>query len=220
MNGYRPGDSGKLSDTEDQDLEPRSAVNSDDPGSVEISSGLDDPRPVTAGESIASFLKELPALIITAVVIAFVIKWFIIQPFYIPSQSMEPTLIPEDRVLVSKFIYRFVPPKAGDVVVFVAPNEDGRDFIKRIVATEGDVVQVIEGELFINDKPAKQDFETMPGDYSNWGPTEIQKNHVFVMGDNRPNSLDGRIFGQLPKENILGKAFMIYWPINRVKIIN
>jgi len=171
-------------------------------------------------DSFISFLKELPLLVITAVAIAFVIKWLIVQPFYIPSQSMEPTLIPEDRVLVSKFIYRFVEPKAGDIVVFVAPNGDGRDFIKRIVATEGDVVRVKEGELFVNDMPAKQDYETMPGDYSDWGPEEINKDHVFVMGDNRPNSLDGRVFGQLPEDNILGRAFMIYWPVHRIQILN
>ena len=171
-------------------------------------------------DSFISFLKELPALILTAVIIAVVIKWLIIQPFYIPSQSMEPTLVPEDRVLVSKFIYRFVEPKPGDVIVFVAPNEGGKDFIKRIVATEGDTVKVIDGQLFINDKTAQQDFETMPGDYSNWGPETIKQDHVFVMGDNRPNSLDSRVFGQLPENAILGRAFMVYWPVDRVKLLN
>lgn len=171
-------------------------------------------------ESFISFLKEMPALVFTAVIIALVIRWLIVQPFYIPSQSMEPTLKPGDRVLVSKFIYKFTKPSPGDVIVFVAPNGDGRDFIKRIVAVEGDVVQVKDGELFVNGKLAGGKYETMPGDFSNWGPQKITKNHVFVMGDNRPNSMDGRVFGPLPESNILGRAFMVYWPPGRLKILN
>ncbi|MBS3908948.1 MAG: signal peptidase I [Actinobacteria bacterium] len=169
-------------------------------------------------ESFISFLKELPVLIITAVVIAYVVKWLILQPFYIPSPSMEPTLIPNDRVLVAKFIYRFVDPKADDIIVFVAPAGDKRDYIKRIVAVEGDKVEVREGELLVNDKPVAQDYETMPGDYSNWGPEVIRTDHVMVMGDNRPNSADGRVFGQLREDAILGKAFMIYWPLGRISL--
>ncbi|HCG99775.1 MAG TPA: signal peptidase I [Actinobacteria bacterium] len=169
-------------------------------------------------ESFISFLKELPVLIITAVVIAYVIKWLIIQPFYIPSPSMEPTLIPDDRVLVAKFIYRFGNPTPGDIIVFVAPTGENRDYIKRIVAVGGDKVEVRDGDLLVNDKPAPQDYETMPGDYSNWGPEVIRKDHVMVMGDNRPNSADGRVFGQLREDAILGKAFMIYWPLDRISL--
>lgn len=171
-------------------------------------------------ESFVSFLKEIPALVLTAVIIALIIRWLVVQPFYIPSQSMEPTLKPGDRVLVAKFVYRFTEPSRGEVIVFVAPNGDGRDFIKRIVAVEGDVVQVKDGELFVNGKLADGKYETMPGDFSNWGPQKITKNHVFVMGDNRPNSMDGRVFGQLPESNILGRAFMVYWPPNRLSILN
>jgi len=170
--------------------------------------------------SFTSFLKELPVLVITAVIIALVIRWLVVQPFFIPSQSMEPTLYPGDRVLVSKFIYRFTSPKPGDVIVFIAPNEGGRDFIKRIVAVEGDTVQVKEGRLFVNGRPYTGNFKTMPGDNSNWGPQKISKNHVFVMGDNRPNSLDGRVFGPITKDSILGRAFVVYWPLDRIGIIN
>lgn len=169
-------------------------------------------------ESFISFLKELPVLIISAVVIAYVIKWLIIQPFYIPSPSMEPTLIPDDRVLVAKFIYRLGDPKPGDIIVFVAPTGENRDYIKRIVAVGGDKVEVREGDLIVNEKPTRQDYKTMPGDYSNWGPEVIKTDHVMVMGDNRPNSADGRVFGQLREDAILGKAFMIYWPLDRISL--
>ncbi len=171
-------------------------------------------------DSFVSFLKELPVLVITAVAIAFVIKWLVVQPFYIPSGSMEPTLMPGDRVLVTKFIYRFVKPKPGDIIVFIAPNGDGRDFIKRIVATGGDTVEVKEGRLFVNGKPSQGDYKTMPGDYSNFPATKIPKGRVFVMGDNRPNSMDARVFGPLDENAILGRAFMVYWPTYHMKTLN
>jgi signal peptidase I len=171
-------------------------------------------------DSFVSFLKELPVLVITAVVIAFVIKWLVVQPFYIPSGSMEPTLVPGDRVLVSKFIYKFVNPKPGDIVVFIAPNGDGRDFIKRIVATEGDTVEVKEGRLFVNGRLSVGDYKTMPGDYSNFPATKIPTGRVFVMGDNRPNSMDARVFGPVEKSSILGRAFVVYWPLDHMTLLN
>lgn len=170
--------------------------------------------------SFISFIKELPILIATAVVIALAVKTFIIQPFYIPSPSMVPTLEPGDQVLVSKFIYRFVEPEPGNIIVFVPPNNDNVDFIKRIVATEGDEVFVKEGKVYINDKPLRQDYKTGAGDMSTWGPQKVPKNHVFVMGDNRPNSMDSRVFGPVPEKNILGRAFMIHWPVPHMQILN
>lgn len=211
MNNYSVEESGKMSDTENET--PESGLSElEAENSKQINIKKED-GPVVA------FLKELPVLFITAVAIAFVIKWLVVQPFYIPSQSMEPTLVPGDRVLVSKFIYRFVEPKPGDIIVFIAPNDESRDFIKRVVATENDTVEVKDGKLYVNGKLSTGTYKTMPGDYSNWGPKEIEKDHVFVMGDNRPNSMDGRVFGPLPKKNILGKAFMVYWPPTRIKLL-
>jgi signal peptidase I len=163
-----------------------------------------------------SFLKELPLLIITAVVIAYLIKAFIIQPFYIPSSSMKPTFYPGDRVLVSKFVYWFTKPKPGDIVVFEAPR-DTRDFIKRVVATEGQTIEVRLGKVYINGKPRSEPYVN-GGDYSNFGPIVVPKDAVFVMGDNRANSMDSRVFGPLPERRIIGKAFLIYWPPNRIQL--
>jgi signal peptidase I len=171
-------------------------------------------------DSFITFMKELPALIITAVVIAFVVKWLIVQPFYIPSQSMEPTLVPGDQVLVSKFIYRFVSPEPGNIIVFIPPNNENVDFIKRIVAVGGDTVQVKEGLVFVNGKQLQMDYRTEPGDYSNFGPKRIPEDFVFVMGDNRSNSMDSRVFGPVPKKNILGRAFMIHWPLSHTRLLN
>ena len=170
------------------------------------------------GELIA-FLKELPILIITAVILAWLIKAFVLQPFYIPSGSMEPTLYPGDRVLVNKFIYRLQEPKAGDVIVFVPPGDTNRDFIKRIVAVQGQEVEVKTGKVYINGKARSEPYTMSSYDSNNFGPERVPLNNLFVMGDNRPNSQDSRVFGPLSKNSVVGKAFMIYWPPQRIRFL-
>jgi len=169
-------------------------------------------------DSFLSFLGELPVLILTAVVVAWIIKTLIVQPFFIPSSSMEPTLLPYDRVLVSKFIYRFTEPKPGDIIVFAAPETSGQfeqDFIKRVVATEGMKLQVKAGTLYINGKPKKEPYIRPDSPTSFFQKITVPKDTVFVMGDNRANSKDSRYFGPIKKDQILGKAYIIYWPLNR-----
>jgi len=166
-----------------------------------------------------SFLREFPTLLATAFIIALLIRWLVVQSFYIPSQSMEPTLSPGDRILVNKFIYRFTSPKPGDIVVFALPQQDNRDFIKRIVACEGDTVAIKNGKLYVNGK-LNDSYPVIPEGYSNMAEQKVKNNHVFVMGDNRPNSVDSRYIGQIPERNIIGKAFIVFWPLDRIKIIN
>jgi signal peptidase I len=174
----------------------------------------------SSGGSFIGFLRELPALVLTAVVIAFLLKWLVIQPFYIPSESMEPTLVPDDRVLVSKFLYRFMPPKQTDIIVFVAPKGDGVDFIKRIVAVGGDEIEQKNGIVYVNGKSISGDFKTTPGDTFSFPKMKIAKDHVFVMGDNRTNSSDSRVFGPVPVSSIVGRAFVLYWPANRIRVLH
>ncbi|RJQ54500.1 MAG: signal peptidase I [Actinobacteria bacterium] len=165
------------------------------------------------------WLWEAAVLVVLAFAIAFVIKAFVVQPFFIPSGSMEPTLMPGDRVLVSKFIYRFREPQAGDVVVFAAPNDSqDRDFIKRIVAVEGQTVEVRDGVLFVDGKQQKDNWASSQ-DHSSYGPLTLSDDNVFVMGDNRTNSSDSRVFGPFDRDRILGEAFVIYWPLNRLRSI-
>lgn len=193
-------------------------------------------------DSFIDFLKELPVLIVVAFGIALLIKTFLLQAFFIPSGSMENTLLVGDRVLVSKFLYKFGDPERGDVVVFISPlgasnpKEDRgpignfvngiseglglksseRDFIKRVIATEGETVQVKEGSVFVNGKklyePYRHDQLPMP----DYGPTKIPKNKVFMMGDNRSNSQDSRVFGPVAEEKIVGRAFVLIWPPKRL----
>jgi signal peptidase I len=193
-------------------------------------------------QSVGQFIKELPVLIVVALAIAIIVKTFVMQAFFIPSGSMENTLEVGDRVLVAKFLYRFVEPKHPDVVVFVSPvspptpepernlfgkltNEiaeglglrsSEQDFIKRVIATEGQTVEVKVGSVFVNnqqiDEPYRHDMEPLP----DYGPTVVPPGTVFVMGDNRSNSEDSRVFGPIAKSSIVGRAFVLIWPLDRV----
>lgn len=192
------------------------------------------------------FLRELPVLIIVALGIALLIKTFVVQAFYIPSGSMENTLMIGDRVLVSKFLYRFTEPKYGQIVVFVSPygekapqldrgpvgnffngiaeglglKSTEKDFIKRVIATEGQTVEVKDGSVRVNNQrlsePYLHDRSPMP----DYGPTKVPKDRVFVMGDNRNNSQDSRVFGPISESSILGRAFILIWPPGRFEILS
>ncbi len=174
---------------------------------------------------ILTFLGELPVLILTAVVVAWLIKTLLVQPFFIPSSSMEPTLVPGDRVLVSKLNYRFWEPKRKDIIVFKAPErgqsvEQQQDFIKRIVATTGMEIEVEQGKLIVDGKRQTEGFTRADRQTSTFGPFTVPLDSVFVMGDNRANSKDSRFFGPVDDESIVGKAFLVYWPPDRIRILN
>ncbi len=163
-------------------------------------------------------LVEFVVLVGAAFLLAMAIKQWVVQPFYIPSGSMETTLDIGDRVLVNKFVYQFDHPKYGDVVVFVSPEDKQQDLIKRVIAVGGQTVQVKDGYVYVDgkklDEPYVQqgnrDAYTMPA------PVTVPKGFVWVMGDNRANSSDSRVIGPQPLSKILGQAFVIYWPLNRL----
>ncbi len=162
----------------------------------------------------------LEFVIILAVAFALVfgfVRPFVLEAFYIPSESMVPTLLVGDRVFVNKFIYRFAEPERGDIVVFESVNGGEEDLIKRIVALPGDEIEVGNGVLLMNGEEQREPY--LNGEMSfadSYGPTEVPEGHVFVMGDNRANSADSRVFGPLPIENIEGEAFMRFWPPLRI----
>ncbi len=170
-------------------------------------------------DSVWAFLKELIILVGTALVLAWVIKSFLIQPFFIPSSSMESTLKPNDRVLVNKVIYRIRPPQRQEIIVFSSPHEQNKDLIKRIIGIGGDTLEIKDGTIFINGNKVEEDYTVSDKDPTNYGPIKIPPNSFFMMGDNRPFSQDSRFFGVIAKDDIIGKAFIIYWPINRIRII-
>ena len=165
------------------------------------------------GGGVVEFLVIL--LVSFALVFGFV-RPFVVEAFYIPSESMVPTLRVGDRVLVNKFIYRFTEPQRGDIVVFKSVEGDNEDLIKRVVGVPGDKISVRRGKLFVNGEPQKEPYvnKKFP-DRSFFAPKTVPKDHVFVMGDNRANSRDSRFFGPVPDENIEGEAFLRFWPLDR-----
>ena len=163
-------------------------------------------------------LAELVVTIVVAVALVFgVVRPFIIEAYRIPSESMVPTLEVKDRILANKFIYRFTEPERGDIVVFDSVESDDDTLIKRVVGLEGDEIRVQGGLLFVNGEPQEEPYlneeETFRGYY---GPSIVPEGHVFVMGDNRDNSADSRVFGPLPSDNVKGEAFLRFWPISKI----
>jgi signal peptidase I len=173
--------------------------------------------PSKRGGGVLEFLVIL--LVSFALVFGFV-RPFVVEAFYIPSESMIPTLQIGDRVLVNKFIYRFTEPKRGDVVVFESVEGGNEDLIKRVVGVPGDEISVRRGKLFVNGEPRRQPYvnKKFP-DKSFFAPTTVPKGHVFVMGDNRANSRDSRFFGSVPKGKIEGEAFLRFWPLGRIGLL-
>lgn len=170
-----------------------------------------------------SIVETLDASIFAAVLSLLIIT-FVVQAFFIPSGSMEPTLQVGDRILVSKFTYRLGQLHRGDVIVFRYPLNPGKDFVKRVMALGGETVELRDGVVLINDKPIKELYPTaLAGGEgsctSNYGPQKIPSGQLFVLGDNRCNSEDSRFFGFVPTENVVGKALLVYWPPQRIGLV-
>jgi signal peptidase I len=181
------------------------------------------------------FIKEYLEPIAIAVLIALFIRTFIIQAFKIPSSSMEPTLLVGDHILVSKFIYGIkIPftdtrlfqlnkPKRGDIVVFIFPKDQSKDFIKRVIGVGGEKVEIIRNKIYINDKliddpwgyfSERSDWIRYFQPMERYGPKIIPKDSLFVLGDNRDNSQDSRFWDFVNLNAVKGKAIIIYFSWN------
>ncbi len=167
----------------------------------------------------SSIIETLDACIFAAV-LSLVIITFVVQAFYIPSGSMEPTLMINDRILVAKFVYRIEPAHRGDVIVFRYPLNPQRDFVKRIIGLPGDRVQLKEGVVYVNSQQISEKGYTIRPDFGNYGPAVVPLQQYFVLGDNRNNSEDSRFFGYVPRANVIGKALFIYWPAQRLGFVH
>src|SRR5574342_516731 len=176
--------------------------------------------------------KEYLQPILIALLIALFIRAFVVQAFKIPSGSMEPTLLVGDYLLVNKFIYglripytdakffQFKKPRRGDIIVFIFPLDPSKDFIKRVIGTEGEKVEIIHNKIYINDRLIDDPWghfaaDDFPSSFlqrmENFGPVVVPKESLFVLGDNRDNSEDSRFWGFLNVNAVLGKAFIIYF---------
>ncbi len=145
-------------------------------------------------------------------------RFALVKPYEIPSNSMEPTLIPGDRVLVNKFSYRLWAPNRGDVVVFQYPKDPDRVFIKRVIGLEGEKVEIKDSKVLINGQPMNEPY-LKEGLFPPFPAQVIPQGQILVLGDNRNKSKDSRDWGLLPKQYLLGKAFYIYWPGSRRQLI-
>jgi signal peptidase I len=179
---------------------------------------------------------ELPGLLLTALIIAVVIKTFLVQPFWIPSESMVPTLEVNDRVMVNKLFLTFGDPGRGDVVVFRDPAQPpveetlpeavirsvleaigvrtrgSEDLIKRVIGLPGETLSIEGNRVLIDGVALSEPYVAEGAVMPDFAPVTIGEGQVFVMGDNREFSFDSRRFGTVPISDIVGRAFLIIWP--------
>ncbi|MBA2848319.1 signal peptidase I [Thermosulfuriphilus ammonigenes] len=187
-------------------------------------------------KNLAQTLREYAQAILLALVLALFIRTFIVQAFKIPSGSMIPTLLVGDHILVNKFIYGvrnpltretwipFKTPQRGDVIVFIYPLDRHKDFIKRVIGIGGDIVEIINKQVYVNGRPLEEPYvihtdpKIIPGNIQprdNMPPVRVPPGYLFVMGDNRDQSYDSRFWGFVPLKDVKGKAFVIYWSWDR-----
>jgi signal peptidase I len=156
----------------------------------------------------------LVAVLAVSLIFGFV-RPFVVEPFGITTDSMDPTLRAGDSVLAAKFAYRLGDPRRGDVVLFEAPR-DGAPTIKRVVGLPGDTVAVRDGVLFVNGEKKREGYVDYGlTDSTFLGPTGVPEGHVYLMGDNRANSLDSRSYGPVPEADLLGRVPLRVWPLDR-----
>jgi len=176
-------------------------------------------------EKLLGWLKETLETLVIAFVLAFLIRTFVVQGFWIPSGSMEPNLHIGDRLLAYKFFYGLDNVDRGDVIVFRYPLNPKKDFIKRVIGLPGDVVSIENKRIYVNGKLLHEPYvihrDTRIRGYprDEYGPLTVPPDSLFVMGDNRDSSADSRYWGFVPEKNLVGEAFLIYWPLWRIKLI-
>ena len=185
-----------------------------------------------------SAFREYAESLIVAVLLALVVRTFFVQAFKIPTGSMRPTLVEGDRILVDKITYGIkIPltnwrlpdirsPQRGDVMVFRAVDDPRRDFIKRLVGVPGDTVEIRDMRLWVNGRPLTEPSIFREMTYYNRGtfgqesqPIKVPAGHYFFLGDNSASSRDSRYWGFLPESHVIGRAFVIYWPPGRLRLL-
>jgi len=150
----------------------------------------------------------------SAAVYATLIVTFGFQVARVEGQSMAPTLADQDRLIVNKLAYRLGNPQRGDIVMLYYPINPDKSFVKRVIAEESDTVRIVDGRVYVNDVPLRDDY--VPPEYrshDDWGPQVIPEGYYFVMGDHRNNSSDSRHWGFVPKKYIIGKVQLRWWPV-------
>jgi len=209
----------------------------------EPSAPIDQQPPATqpehkTGPGRVSLLREILETLALALLVFLVIQtvW---RHFWVEGSSMEPNIHNGQFLVVERLVYSqgfpvnllratigrtpggskllnklYHPAQRGDVIVFIPPSNPGKDYIKRVIGVPGDKVEVRQGRALVNDRPLAEPY-IMPGSTSSWGPAYVGQGELFVLGDNRGNSSDSRSFGMLQQKNVVGKAWLCYWPPRR-----
>jgi len=204
-------------------LELNSTTQPDSPSRSAPATTEAQPAPLTATQEVISFLKTLSIFL----VIAFLLRASVVEAFKIPSGSMIPTLRIGDHILVSKlsygfrlpfvtkFIYQFAEPQHGDIVVFTRPDEPDTNIIKRVIGIPGDLIEVRQTKLFINNQLQYEPYARYElNGIKNFGPERVPEGHIFMLGDNRDHSRDSRFWEETPWleiQRVKGRALIIYW---------
>ena len=170
-----------------------------------------------SNESIFEEIKDWVIAITIAVVLAFFIRYFIVELYKVSGPSMQPTLMGDERLVVNKFIYRFKEPAKGEVLIFQSPADPQKDYIKRVIGLPGDHISIEDGRVYVNGVYLNEPYIAEPplSDYA----TRVPDDSLFVMGDNRNNSSDSRFWGPMPLTNLKGQAVFNYLPMNRISPI-
>lgn len=171
--------------------------------------------------NIKTAVVDIIQTLVLALAIFMIIYLFLFQPHQVEGESMLPTFENGEYLLTEKVSYRFSLPQRGDIIVFEAPPNPDKDFIKRIIGLPGEEIDINEGHVFVNGKLLKEDyipshFYTSKGIFNR---IKLAKNEYFVLGDNRNNSSDSRQWGPVKKQEIIGKAWVVYWPPNKIGFV-
>src|SRR3954469_9946328 len=211
---------GEHADTSDHTYEPfpgaHSAIAAPIPAAVPVPLP---PDPIGAWKRMGSEILAGLQTLVSAAVYATLIVTFGFQVARVDGLSMAPTLEDHDRLIVNKLVYELGEPRPGDIVMLYYPLNPDKMFVKRVIASEGDVVRIVDGHVYVNDIPLHDDY--VPEEFrshDDWGPTVIQQGYYFVMGDHRNNSSDSRHWGQVPKKYIVGKVKLRWWPLQDARI--
>src|SRR5579862_9032059 len=179
-------------------------------------------RPADRGDAWKRLASDIMAgvqTLLSAAVYATLIVTFGFQVARVDGMSMAPTLEDHDRLIVNKLVYEVGEPRPGDIVMLYYPLNPDKMFVKRVIAKEGDTVRIVDGKVYVNDVPLRDDY--VPPEFrshDDWGPQVVQQGYYFVMGDHRNNSSDSRHWGPVPKKYIVGKVKVRWWPLQDARI--